>query len=106
LALSSPEAADQYAALTAIRNTAALLSRVNKTILLFFRLPAGARSLEGELTPGVDVLSTDYVELPSGSMTDGCCWANRYPIAAAPQWLLNELAALAASQTTEAEENT
>jgi len=101
LALSGPDGVTQYAAMAEIANTAAVVSRAPEQILLFFRLPAGTRSLEGELTPGVDVLSTDYVELPSGSMTDACCWANRYPIAAAPQWLIDQLAALAASQSNQ-----
>jgi hypothetical protein len=100
LALTGSEGVAQYAALAETTNTAAVLSRINKTILFFYRLPAGARSIEATLLPGVDVLSTDgYVELPSGAVTDGCFWANRYAIAPAPRWLLDQLAALAASQT-------
>jgi Bifunctional DNA primase/polymerase, N-terminal len=103
LALTGADGVAQYAAMAEIANTAAVVSRAPERILLFFRLPAGVRSLEGELLPGVDVLSTDgYVELPSGGVTDAVAWTNRYPIAAAPQWLLgqlNQLAALAATQS-------
>jgi Bifunctional DNA primase/polymerase, N-terminal len=100
LALTGPEGVQQYAALASITNTAAILSRAHKWILLFFRLPAGVRSVEGELLPGVEILSSyGYLELPSGGVTDGCCWANRYRVAMAPQWLLDQIEALAASET-------
>ena len=104
LALTGPEGVAQYRALATITNTAAVLSRVGERYLLFFSLPAGVRSVEGTLLPGVDMISSDYVALPSGNMTDGCCWANRYKIATAPQWLIDQLAALAASQA-QTEEN-
>jgi DNA invertase Pin-like site-specific DNA recombinase len=94
------DGSDQYRPLAAITNTAAIASHIHKRIFLFFRLPAGVRSVEGGLAAGVDVISDDgYVALPSGSITDGCRWVNRYTIATAPQWLVDKLAALAASQS-------
>jgi hypothetical protein len=94
------DGAHQDCALAAITNTAAIASRIHKGIFLFFRLPAGVRSVEGSLAAGVDVVSINgYVGLPSGSITDGCRWVNRYAIAPAPQWLVDKLAALAASQS-------
>ena len=91
---------DQYRTLAAITNTAAVASHIHKTIFLFFRLPAGVRSVEGGVAAGVDIISSDgYVALPSGSITDGCRWVKRYAIATAPQWLVDKLAALAASQS-------
>jgi hypothetical protein len=102
LALTGSEGVDQYAAPAATTNTAAVLSRAPERILLFFRVPTGVRSIEGALLPGVDILSSNgYVELPSGSAIDGWGWVNRYPVAPAPQWLLDQLAALAASHTSQ-----
>jgi hypothetical protein len=85
-------------------NTAAMMSDLEQRVLLFFRRPPGMRSVEGELIPGLYVLSDDYVALPSGSPTDSCRWVTRYAVAPAPQRLLDrleQLAALAASQTAE-----
>ena len=67
LALTGPEGVAQYRALATITNTAAVLSRVGERYLLFFSLPAGVRSVEGTLLPGVDMISSDYVARPSGT---------------------------------------
>jgi Bifunctional DNA primase/polymerase, N-terminal len=107
LALSGAEGVAQYRALAAVTNTTAVVSRIHKMILFFFRFAPCLSSIEGTLLPGVDILSSDgYVALPSGSITDGCCWANRYPVATAPQWLIDQIATLAASQTTQGNNDT
>jgi Bifunctional DNA primase/polymerase, N-terminal len=95
LYLDDPEYADKLRALQAER-TAAILSRLQRRVLFFFQPSPGARgSVERTLPFGVDVLTEEYVPLPSGSPTDGCRWLNRYAIAPAPSWLLNQLVGFA-----------
>jgi Bifunctional DNA primase/polymerase, N-terminal len=79
-------------------NTAAMLSRLQRRTLFFFRLPRGAHVIEGTLPSGVDVLTEGCVVLPSGRLTDACRWLNRYAIAQAPLYLLNQFAPLAEVQ--------
>jgi hypothetical protein len=80
-----PEFDETLRALQA-ENTAALPHRLHSQRLFFFKMPQGARAIDYELAPGVEVLveGYDYLDLPSGSPTDTGHWLNRYAIAPAP----------------------
>jgi hypothetical protein len=46
------------------------------------------------------MISGGFIELPSAETRDYYRWINRRPLVVAPQWLIDRLAALAASKTT------
>ncbi len=65
-------------------------------LLALFRLPPGVRIKKGaklEGAPDIDVISGGCLPLPGSTTKKGeCCWANRRPMALAPQWLIDRLA--------------
>jgi hypothetical protein len=72
----------------------AVVSSLHRRVLFFFRRPRGVSIVEGELLPGLGILTEEYVALPSGNVI------NRQVTAPPPPWLLEQIAALADIQTS------